>query len=339
MSLGAEQPPIHVIESSITSITWVPADATPALRSAPLEVGTTGADEPPPETLGDLDDLRRTHHFREANQLRAWIAVEDGRVVDHGHAGRGVVGGTRPEVGAEQVRFADVELPVIRPEPEVGRDAVRFVQTAGGRIGVPAPRPIADKPHVRLGSVSAWTTLELVIQADGRSSGALVAASPFPRHSVYDADGRLVRTTDAVDPTDWSSGLDHGTPWGSEESAALAEAVASQLEREVAGGVLRVGATLEHRRLGPGETLVRQGEPGVDLFLLLIGALAVEVDGVTVAEIGAGAVVGERALLEGGTRTATLRASTPCRVAVVAPGQVDRAKLIELARGHRREDI
>jgi CRP-like cAMP-binding protein len=39
------------------------------------------------------------------------------------------------------------------------------------------------------------------------------------------------------------------------------------------------------------------------------------------------------ALLQGGRRTATLRAVTPCRVAVVPGERIDRQALEELARG------
>ena len=53
---------------------------------------------------------------------------------------------------------------------------------------------------------------------------------------------------------------------------------------------------------------------------------------------GRGVVLGERALLEGGTRTSTLRAVTACKVAVVTADQVEPAKLAELAGGHRREE-
>ena len=42
-------------------------------------------------------------------------------------------------------------------------------------------------------------------------------------------------------------------------------------------------------------------------------------------------------VLEGGKRTSTLEAQTACRVAVARADQIDRAALIELARGHRRE--
>ena len=53
------------------------------------------------------------------------------------------------------------------------------------------------------------------------------------------------------------------------------------------------------------------------------------------AEIGPGAVLGERAVLEGGTRTATLRARTRCRVAVVYAELLDRASLERLSAGRR----
>jgi CRP-like cAMP-binding protein len=57
-----------------------------------------------------------------------------------------------------------------------------------------------------------------------------------------------------------------------------------------------------------------------------------------VAEVGPGALLGERALLEGGKRTATLKATTPVRVAVIPAEAIDEAALPELAAAHRRED-
>jgi CRP-like cAMP-binding protein len=89
--------------------------------------------------------------------------------------------------------------------------------------------------------------------------------------------------------------------------------------------------------LPTGTELVRQGSPGTEMFLLLDGILAVEVDGTRIAEVGPGAVLGERALLEGGNRTASLIAVTPIRVARAAADAVDQAALAELALGHRRE--
>ena len=71
------------------------------------------------------------------------------------------------------------------------------------------------------------------------------------------------------------------------------------------------------------------------MFLILDGMFVVEVDGEQVAEIGPGAVVGERASLEGGLRTATLRATTRGRVAEVPPDGLDAGDLEALAATHR----
>jgi CRP-like cAMP-binding protein len=94
-----------------------------------------------------------------------------------------------------------------------------------------------------------------------------------------------------------------------------------------------IDAKPRFRRLQAGRTLVRQGEQGQELFLLFDGVLQVEVDGQPVTQVGPGAILGEMALLQEGRRTATLRAVTPCRVAVVPRDQIDRAALEEIARG------
>ena len=84
--------------------------------------------------------------------------------------------------------------------------------------------------------------------------------------------------------------------------------------------------------------LIRQGDPGRSLFLLLDGIVSVDVDGSGLVELGPGAVVGERAVLEGGLRTSTLTAVTPVRVAEATAETVDTAALRTLAEGHRREE-
>ncbi len=55
-------------------------------------------------------------------------------------------------------------------------------------------------------------------------------------------------------------------------------------------------------------------------------------------QLGPGAVLGERALLEGGRRTATVRADTRCRVAAINGAELDPQLLTELASIHRREE-
>ena len=101
---------------------------------------------------------------------------------------------------------------------------------------------------------------------------------------------------------------------------------------------MRGNAKPKVRKVKQGKTLTEQGEEGAELFLLLDGVLTVEVDGDPVADLGPGAMLGERALLEGGTRTATLRAVTDCKVAVASGDDIDPSALAELREGHRREE-
>ena len=87
-----------------------------------------------------------------------------------------------------------------------------------------------------------------------------------------------------------------------------------------------------------GTVLVRQGEPGTEVLLILDGIVRVEKDGERLAEYGPGALLGERAHLEGGLRTSSNVAVTPCRVALFEADLVDRSQLEELSAGHRREE-
>ena len=127
------------------------------------------------------------------------------------------------------------------------------------------------------------------------------------------------------------------TPWGDEDSPALVTAVETALERRLSTTIMRGGEKPEIRSVKAGKELVRQGEPGDELFLVLDGVLSVEHDGDPLAELGPGAVLGERAALEGGMRTSTLRAVTKCRVAVVPADRIERDALEDLATGHQRE--
>jgi hypothetical protein len=327
------------VESSVTSITWIPSEAIEGMPKLPFELGVTHYDDPPPDQIEDLNALRDADAFREANELRAWIDVQGGRITDYGYRGRGLIGVTRLKVVGKEMSFPAVKFPLLQGEPEIGSDWVRFTQTAGGRMGLPAPRRVRGKPFFQLASASAWTTLSLIIYADGTSKHSLEGASPFPRHWIYDKDGKLVEKSATIDFKTWYR-ESHGkkTPWGEEDSPAFTTAVESELERELSYSLMRSEQKLQRRNLEQGEALVRQGEPGRDLFLVLDGLLDVEVDGDVVAEVGPGALLGERALLEGGARTATVWAATEARVAVVPAEQVDEAVLPELAKAHRAED-
>src|SRR5205823_14666615 len=128
------------------------------------------------------------------------------------------------------------------------------------------------------------------------------------------------------------------SPWGDEDSPALVTAVETALERSLSVQLMHGGAKPSIRSLKAGDVLVRQGAPGTNVYLVLDGVVRVERDGERLAEYGPGAMLGERAVLEGGTRTSTLVAVTRCRVASVPAVQLDLSDLAELATGHRREE-
>jgi hypothetical protein len=204
-------------------------------------------------------------------------------------------------------------------------------------MGLPTPRPVPHKKFFQFWPSIAWTTLALTINADGTSSHELVGARPFPRHWIYDDEGRLVEKSGVIDFGTWfNHAFGDRTPWGEVDSPAVVSAVESALERSLSSGIMRGDAKPKIRSLAVGEALVTQGEPGTDVFLVLDGMFVVERDGEQVAEIGPGAVVGEVAGLVDGKRTATLRAQTAARVAGVPADALDSEALGSLAEEHRR---
>jgi len=328
-------------ESSVISLSWIPSEAIRGMSKSAFEMGPLHYDDPPPESLAgpeEIEALRAADRFRFGNELRGWVDVEDGRIVGHGQSGGCHIGVTKLKLG-RTFNVAAVAMPELRLEPEVGLGWVRFTQTAGGRTGVPMPRPVSRAPFFRVEAPLVWTTLSLTIHADGSAEHTVVGASPFPRHWIYNASGNLSHKSGLLEMKDWARhAFGKATPWGAEDSPAVVTEVETALERELSATIMRGGAKPKIRKLKEGRTLVEQGQPGSELYLLLDGVLLVEVDERPVAEVGPGVVLGERAILEGGARTSTLRAVTDCRVAVAEADAIDRTALAELSEGHRRED-
>ena len=80
----------------------------------------------------------------------------------------------------------------------------------------------------------------------------------------------------------------------------------------------------------PGTYLMRQGDAGDDYVLVDTGSVEIEQDGRRLRTLGAGAGVGEIALLHDVPRTASVRAAGP-----VAAFALDRASFLEAITGHR----
>jgi Cyclic nucleotide-binding domain len=321
------------------SVSWIPSEAIRGTTRLPFDMGITHYDDPPPDHIDDIDTLHRAGSFRFANVLRAWVDIEDGEIAAVGQDGGGLISSTLVKLGRLHLAFQPTAFPDLRPEPEWGPQSARFVQTAGGRPGVPAPRRVAHAPFMQLKGPTVWTTLALTINADGTTAFELAGASPFPRHWLYDDDGELAAKAGLIDFKDWYvHAFGSHSPWGDEDSPAMTTTVESALERQLASTIMRGGAAPRFRNLEPGERLVEQGEPGDELFLVLDGMVVVTVDGEQVAEFGPGAIMGERAILEGGRRTSTITATTKCRVAVARAADVDRDALATLSADHRKED-
>jgi hypothetical protein len=328
------------IESSVTSVSWIPSESVSGLFKAGFAARASHYDAPPPEFIEDLHGLSAAERFRFANHLAAWIQVEDGRVVDAGYSGRGYISSTRFGWGPRrEVTFQPVSFPELRATPKITATGARFSQTTGGRTGAPMPRPVSGKPYVQWLAPTVWTTLALTIGADGSSHGEMTGASAFPRHWFYDHRGQLAAKSALAEFGEWmNTARGQHSPWEREDSQPRVAVAETALERQLSATIMRGGAKPAIRKLVTGTLLAEQGEPGDDIYLLLDGVLSVWVDGAQVGELGPGAVIGERALLEHGHRTATLRAVTNCMIATAAKNHIDRDSLASLAERHHREE-
>jgi hypothetical protein len=323
-----------------TSVSWIPSESvTSGMRTA-FDHGVSRYDPPPPETLASLEDLRIHDAFRFANVHDAWAEFDDsGSLVDSGFDGELIMGSSTVRFGNYSFTAAGVSMPTLRSESERGSGTVTLRQTAGGRTGMPLPRAVRRPPFIQLTPPLVWTTLSITLRADGTSSFALTGASDFPRHWVYGPDDHLALKAGVAT---WSRWLGQGswrkTPWGDADSAPVVAAAETDLERRLSALIMHGGSPPRIRSCTAGEVVMAQGSVGDTLFLVLDGVVRVDVDGTAVAELGPGTVLGERAILAGGVRTATATAVTEVRLAEVPATSIDRAALERLTEIHRREE-
>lgn len=222
-------------ESSVTAISWIPKGSVKGMAKMPFSLGITHYDPAPPESIFDVAQLLAEGRLREANQLRAYVEVEDGRIVAYGQTGRGYLGSTGMRVGGREVRVPGSEMPTLQYEAEVTGRYVRFVQTVGGRTGMPFPRLVPRAPFFQWNSATAWSTLALTLYADGRCEPEMIGASPFPRHFIYDDDGRLIGDTQGTDFTRWFySSFGRRTPWRGNDNVPVVATIRPSIALEEA---------------------------------------------------------------------------------------------------------
>ena len=82
------------------------------------------------------------------------------------------------------------------------------------------------------------------------------------------------------------------------------------------GAIARIADEID---LPVGKTLITQGEPGRQCFVLIEGSVEVVKDGKKFPPRGNSEIFGEIALLSGGPCTATVTTTTPARALVISP--------------------
>ncbi len=319
------------IDATATCLSWIPPTAVEGVFSLPFGLGVAHYDQPPPEEFPDVEVLLSADAIRFANTLDGWIEVEDGRVISYGMAGRGRLGSTTVRLLSRGLTFAGVALPDLTPPPVVEPDRVRFTQTAGGHTGAPVPRAVSRPPFWRLTAPVAWSTITLTIRSDGSSQAQIAAASPFPRHYLYDNAGRLTHKTAVIRYRDWirGSGQDDD-PWGGGGQPVPVAAVRGPAERSLADTVLVSQAFRQHT-LPEGALLSDRPIADTEVHLLLDGLLVIEVDQRPAVEVGPGAIFDPALRTPYSQEHVAVRARTPGRLAVLPRRQLDSQALLGVA--------
>ena len=227
-------------------------------------------------------------------------------------------------------------MPEISAPPEAYPDRVRFTHTAGGHTGAVIPRRVPHPPYVRLTAPLAWTTVALTIRNDGSSKAELAGASPFPRHYLYDTEGRLTYKSALIRYQDWLRRADEGdSPWGGTwETAPVAEARPG-VERSLADAMLSMGSVRQNS-LATGTLLSSRPIADTEVHLLLDGILLIDFDGNPVLEAGPGAICDPTLRTPDSKLHVTVRARTPCRLAVLRRDRLDSEALLGVAAQQRR---
>ncbi len=91
----------------------------------------------------------------------------------------------------------------------------------------------------------------------------------------------------------------------------------------------RIAAMAEPRSVEAGTEVTREGDEGLEFFVVVDGEAIASVDGDEIGRIGAGGFFGEMALIDGGERVATVTAATPMSLLVL--GRHEFNEMLEIA--------
>jgi hypothetical protein len=317
-------------EATATCLSWIPPTAVEGPYSLPFDLGVAHYDQPPPDELPHLDALLAADAIRFANQLHAWIEVQDEKITGHGMSGGGRLASTTVRLRSHRLTFTGVALPDLTPPPQVQPRQVTFTCTAGGHTGAPVLRAITHPPFWRLTAPIAWSTITLTLHADGTSQPWLAAASPFPRHFLYDSSGRLTHKSALIRYKDWIHQSELCTPWEGGGTAVPVAPVRDTVERTLANAILTGGGYRQHD-LPQGALLSERPIGGNEVQVLLDGLLVIEVDHQPVLEAGPGAIFDPAMRAPYSKQHVTVRAAARCRLAVLPRDHLDSQALLGVA--------
>jgi len=331
---GASRPAGARVEATATCLSWIPPQAVEGVFKLPFGLGVAHYDNPPPDSAPDVAGLLAADAIRFANQLRAWIEVSDGEITDYGMSGHGRLGSTTVRLGSRALTFAGVAMPDLVAPPEVHPGRVRFVQTAGGHTGAVVPRHVRHAPFARLTAPIAWSTVALTIHADGSSRAELAGASCFPRHYLYDTEGNLTHKSALISYRHWLRRAEHeDSPWSGVAHPVPVAHVRGAAERSLADAILVSGGYRQYH-LPAGALLSEAPTTQTEVTVLLDGLLVIEFDGKPAVEVGPGAIFDPAKRTQVSKEHATVRARTPCRLAVLARDRLDNDALLGVATEH-----
>jgi hypothetical protein len=176
-------------EATATCLSWIPPTAVEGAYSLPFDLGVAHYDEPPPDELPHLDALLAADAIRFANQLHAWIEVQDEKITGHGMSGGGRLASTTVRLRSHRLTFTGVALPDLAPPPQVQPRQVTFTCTAGGHTGAPVLRAITHPPFWRLTAPIAWSTITLTLPPTAPRSHRSPPPARSPATSCTTAPG------------------------------------------------------------------------------------------------------------------------------------------------------
>ena len=186
-------------------------------------------------------------------------------------------------------------------------------------------------PFWQLTAPIAWSTIALTLGADGSSTAEIADASRFPRHYLYDSTGRLTHKSALIRYKDWIRGSgQRDTPWAGGGEPVPVTAIKGPAERSLADTILVSGHYRQHD-LPEGMLLRERPIADTEVHLLLDGLLLIEIDQRPALEVGPGAIFDPATRPPYSKEHATVRARTPCRLAVLPRDQLDSQALLDSA--------